>query len=785
MNGTKPAAPRRASHPVNVLSTHGFCAGAGPIDDPSCKKRKRAPNTPSPPPFSYSSRTAKSNISAGHLSISASSSSLGKPSPRKKGKITTTADVAVVTSVTAAATAAVVAVSSVAASPHRPALPVEGLEPFGYQGLGTRWVPTIQPGTLSCSEELVKPSTSLEPSAQFIPYSPLAPTQYPNAYYPSPYPLASSSPNLSPFHPQTPFPPFHQDPLPPYPWSSYSTDHSGITAHKRHGGSSSPHPLNLAQIPAMIVKKQPVPNGDGTSPGGPSPVKPDPLCLTVAIRNKRDEQLGDWCIVDAEQPGRDGDGSDYDSPREASDISSGDIPAGEGDSWESLVLPLPGDVASNGNRAKSQSERRSRRLGSEAREATGRTRKLKCKPDPENPKEEDCLTCRGVKLESKKVIHRLPCLRWKLAEIVLFRDGGLDLTKRWTGVKMKDLGPRDWDGSELRRVKITIGCPAFPLQLTVRKFHPNSLDVTWKHWVDSKGNKKRFDIQPFALADIRKTAYEYDEYVYMYARLAVREYSRNERVDTLVRETYDAALKYALRVDKYPPQLKGDDVNPAHFLNQYFRLWFAIRNTLGSAFVIGPDTLDMDPIDDTECPYHGTVSVPRMIPAQFDSLGHETILAPLRKQVLEGLWKMIASKSPYHFFTIYLTVFMFLHEVSVTSADRLRRARENKYETCRYDLAPFTERLQEGANIVLSYWHYYKRDVNPLTMDTDNRKKTIWAELSPTEIALLADTSRAYKERAAAAAERQPPEEMTWEHDLYFVSQMFDEDWQPGPTFRW
>lgn len=95
---------------------------------------------------------------------------------------------------------------------------------------------------------------------------------------------------------------------------------------------------------------------------------------------------------------------------------------------------------------------------------------------------------------------------------------------------------------------------------------------------------------------------------------------------------------------------------------------------------MGEDTLDMAPNSEPECPYYGKINIPRMIPAQFDSLGHEVVLAPLRKQVLEGLWKMMSSKNPHHFFTIYLTVFMMLHEVSVTSADRRRRAKENKVE---------------------------------------------------------------------------------------------------------
>lgn len=39
----------------------------------------------------------------------------------------------------------------------------------------------------------------------------------------------------------------------------------------------------------------------------------------------------------------------------------------------------------------------------------------------------------------------------------------------------------------------------------------------------------------------------------------------------------------------------------------------------------------------------------------------------------------MAGKNPHHFYFVYLIVFMLLHEVSFTSADRLRRAKDNKY----------------------------------------------------------------------------------------------------------
>ncbi|KAI2607812.1 hypothetical protein GGR54DRAFT_619657 [Hypoxylon sp. NC1633] len=412
-----------------------------------------------------------------------------------------------------------------------------------------------------------------------------------------------------------------------------------------------------------------------------------------------------------------------------------------------------------------------------------RMQKIKCLPDPEDAEGENCLTCRKINLESKKVIHKLPCLRWKITEVVLFREGGLNLTKRWTGVKMKDLRPQDWASDQIRTIKITIGYRREPLVLRVRKFKPNNTDITWKNWVDSKGTKRTIQIEPYALADIWKTAREYDNYVYHYASLAVFEYSQDPKVDRTVRDTYEAALNYVKSLDKRPFHSMKGDVDVSRFFYQYFRLWFATRNTIGTAYIEGTEKdelLDMKPVADEECPYIGKILIPRMIPAQFDSLGYETQLTPLRKQVLEGLWKMMAGKNPDHFFAVYLVVFMLLHEVPVISADRMRRAKDEK-EKHRYNLASFVEKLQQGANIILSHWHYYKRNVNVSTMDSESEnRKPLWGNLSHNERQLMVETSLAYKNQ-----EEQNSKPMTWEHDLYFVSQMFEENWLPKKTFSW
>jgi hypothetical protein len=194
----------------------------------------------------------------------------------------------------------------------------------------------------------------------------------------------------------------------------------------------------------------------------------------------------------------------------------------------------------------------------------------------------------------------------------------------------------------------------------------------------------------------------------------------------------------------------------------------SLGNTIGSAHLDADHSwLGMKPDPRPDNPLGERISVPRMVTAQFNSLSYEMILQPTRKQILEELWKMMSGKNPKHFFTVYLTVFMLLHEVSVASADRRRWASQNaaifqeqvgllsqngesdaaNQKQGPYSLPEFVEGLQEGANIVLSYWHYYRRGFHPLTTDWEdpNKDKMLWAELDDGHRKLLIETCQAYR----------------------------------------
>lgn len=103
-------------------------------------------------------------------------------------------------------------------------------------------------------------------------------------------------------------------------------------------------------------------------------------------------------------------------------------------------------------------------------------------------------------------------------------------------------------------------------------------------------------------------------------------------------------------------------------------------HTTKSLAIVGLDKLDMQPETHPDYPFPpGHISVPRMAAQQFDSFIQEAILKRPRERVLKSLWTLMQkSKDANCFFTVYVTVFILLHEISATSKDRYRYARDNK-----------------------------------------------------------------------------------------------------------
>ncbi|KAF4589149.1 tetratricopeptide repeat domain containing protein [Ophiocordyceps camponoti-floridani] len=448
-----------------------------------------------------------------------------------------------------------------------------------------------------------------------------------------------------------------------------------------------------------------------------------------------------------------------------------------------------------------------------------RIQKLKCVPLDELNPSSDCAPCQMVSKTSKKTIHRIACHRGKLADVVLFRSGGLKLTERWDGTTMHDVGDR-CSPLEVRTIYVSNGCFGEPLQLQVVSFVSRPGDVTARFWYVREGPvgdevevRRKKEIDPYCLASIWKTADYFEKYVVdnaipAMARMTspVKGCGRDLDEFKFIKRTFAMAIEYYHNLEddfedvtgmKRPNQEK-------RLLGNLFILWFAIR----SAHISGDEKLGMKAeTKDETYPLFGKVSLPRMIVAQFDSINYTRILSRYGRLVLQDLESFVFRNQPRWWWTIYLCVFILLSGSTFVSADRYRHARHN--HGFRYSIPGFVEDLQDGCNNMLMHWHYYNCKAWPDPNDPFSRHKTLLSELTSAQYDLVMQTMsneriqkelaiwQRYKDQNGALepidTQGRDPEptpymgsqtRFDWDHPLYWVSQMFEDRWNPHPTYQ-
>jgi hypothetical protein len=99
-----------------------------------------------------------------------------------------------------------------------------------------------------------------------------------------------------------------------------------------------------------------------------------------------------------------------------------------------------------------------------------------------------------------------------------------------------------------------------------------------------------------------------------------------------------------------------------------------VRFSCGSCFLEGDDTLGILPIPDQGQLLYGKIPYPPIANDQLCVLSNVKILMPLQKAILEVLEKLIQSNRQQHWTTIFLSVFILLHNCSVLTWDRYRHA---------------------------------------------------------------------------------------------------------------
>ncbi|PHH68501.1 hypothetical protein CDD82_509 [Ophiocordyceps australis] len=377
-----------------------------------------------------------------------------------------------------------------------------------------------------------------------------------------------------------------------------------------------------------------------------------------------------------------------------------------------------------------------------------RVQKLRCNTRDNST---ECDACRQFSKTSRKTIHHIACHRGKLIATVLFRQGGLNLTKRWQGTDIKDVGDR-FQNSQARTICVTLDLCKEPLVIDVVPFCPAQDDVQDRFWHarDAQGRlvAKGMRLPAYCLESACQTAVAFEKYVLENALVAMVQESlqpnsagmRGLSTDLFSR-TYNLAIDHYIKL--------GPSTNSSLYklatversmLANLILLWFATRHTTGSAYIIGPDTLGMGPeLLDKSYPLYNKVSLPRMVTAQFDSIIHKQILTKYGRRVLQDLEALMFSNKRCYWWSIYVCVFIFLREASLITADRYRHARSNfGTKQLRYTIPDFVEELQDSCNNLLMHWHYYNCKPWPDASKPAQRRQ--YPFLSDVQCQLIRDT---------------------------------------------
>jgi hypothetical protein len=270
-------------------------------------------------------------------------------------------------------------------------------------------------------------------------------------------------------------------------------------------------------------------------------------------------------------------------------------------------------------------------------------------------------------------VPNLPCVRYKITEIRLFKPGQLphlQWTQRWPDQKLRDIS--EWASPETRRIQITEGFSSVPLGLEVREFVPKEGDVLERHWWTKDRIKKSVPVPAFAIANVNASRKAYHDYINQGGAEFFKGWLNK---DELLIQTYSAAIQAANDSSTvsnqhiaHSPVLTRiwQSQEEAELLKMVLRLWVAIRMTTRSTRICGEETLGMssDIFDETSS-LHGEIPVPPVLATQIDIILIQGIQIPLRKAVLDRLQKLIATNKLNTWFTMYLCVFILLHNCSM------------------------------------------------------------------------------------------------------------------------
>jgi len=162
--------------------------------------------------------------------------------------------------------------------------------------------------------------------------------------------------------------------------------------------------------------------------------------------------------------------------------------------------------------------------------------------------------------------------------------------------------------------------------------------------------------------------------------------------------------------------------------------------------------------------------------AQIDSVLIHQIQPQLRRKTLEELQKMTQDKKQKTWLTTYLVTFILLHNIALITKHDADYARKHGMER-RFAREDNVKEYNLGANTLLAYFHYCNKGIYPFSDECKDQDLQSLAELDDEAMAFVKYTRQ-------FASENHRRWEGLWHEDgfedeYYYVSQLFEQNWQP------
>ncbi|KAI0540779.1 hypothetical protein GGR58DRAFT_511497 [Xylaria digitata] len=405
-----------------------------------------------------------------------------------------------------------------------------------------------------------------------------------------------------------------------------------------------------------------------------------------------------------------------------------------------------------------------RRIGSCIR---CRMQRIRCETNPDD-KAGTCLTCLRV---SNVKVWRMPCLRYKITDVRLFKPGpvkGHEWTRRWVEGVPDDIS--HWASTETRKVRVTEGYTENAVELRVRQFVPQDGDSLERSWVHD-GVRKRVMIPAYAIVNLEEAKSAYSSYISCSFVECCKKILIGK--DKLLLATYGAALRVVAR-----DSTVGD--KEKELLKKALQLWMAVRMTTKSTVIVGEETLGMTPdIMDETSPLRGKIPLPPVMGAQIELVLIHQIQSSLRREMLENLQTMTQANKQSTWFTTYLITFILLHNVALLCQHDAGYARKHGMKT-RFAREDMVREYQLGANILLAYFHYCNKGIHPFSAECKEQDLTTLAALNEQKANFIRQT-KAHIEKHRKSWQK-IRESHDYENDFYYISQLFEENWTPLST---